>query len=92
MEAAVRNGCFTANLSTEDFTRLGSFIQSNFGIKMSGNKKVMVESRLRKRLRQLDILPLDIIAGTIFKTAHQRLSQPVNVIKGGCQYEGADYH
>jgi two-component system chemotaxis response regulator CheB len=27
------------------------------------------------------ILPLDIIAGTIFKTAHQRLSQPVNVRK-----------
>jgi chemotaxis protein methyltransferase CheR len=56
MEAAVRNGCFSANLSTEDFTRLGSFIQTNFGIKMSGNKKVMVESRLRKRLRQLDIM------------------------------------
>ncbi len=43
------------NLSTKDFMRLGSFIHSNFGIKMPENKKVMVEARLRKRLRKLNM-------------------------------------
>jgi chemotaxis protein methyltransferase CheR len=55
MAELVRNGCFTVNLLTEDFMRLGSFIHSNFGIKMPENKKVMVESRLRKRLRKLNM-------------------------------------
>jgi chemotaxis protein methyltransferase CheR len=55
MAEVVRNGDFTVNLLTEDFMRLGSFIHSNFGIKMPENKKVMVESRLRKRLRTLNM-------------------------------------
>ncbi len=55
MEDVIRNGYFTMNLLTEDFMRLGSFIQSNFGIKMPKSKKMMVESRLRKRLRTLNL-------------------------------------
>ncbi len=55
MAEALKNECFTANLSTEDFMRIGFFIQANFGIKMPDNKKVMVESRLRSRLRKLNL-------------------------------------
>ena len=42
-------------LSDRDFKRLGEFIESHIGIKMPSAKKVMVEGRLRKRLRILQI-------------------------------------
>ncbi len=42
-------------LSKKDFQRIGGFIQSNFGIKMPDSKRMMIESRLRKRLKSLGI-------------------------------------
>ena len=42
-------------LSKNDFQRIGGFIQSNFGIKMPDSKRMMIESRLRKRLKSLGI-------------------------------------
>ena len=39
----------------KDFTRLSDFIQSEYGIKMPEVKKTLLESRLQKRLRKLDI-------------------------------------
>ena len=42
-------------LSEEDFARLGQFIQSEYGIKLPPAKKIMLESRLQKRLRKLGI-------------------------------------
>jgi chemotaxis protein methyltransferase CheR len=44
-----------AVLSNKDFTRLSQFIYSECGIKMPPAKKVLLESRLRKRLRILGI-------------------------------------
>lgn len=44
---------FTAVMSTRDFSRLSEFIYHECGIKMSEAKKVMLEARLRKRLREL---------------------------------------
>ncbi|GBE02727.1 chemotaxis protein methyltransferase [bacterium BMS3Bbin06] len=46
---------FKTTLSTKEFTRLGEFIQTECGIKMSASKKTMLEARLRKRLRCLDM-------------------------------------
>lgn len=43
------------NISEKDFLRIGDFIQSKFGIKMPIVKKVMLESRLRMRLRATGI-------------------------------------
>ncbi|MBU0995034.1 MAG: chemotaxis protein CheR [Proteobacteria bacterium] len=43
------------NLSLKDFRKLSDFIGAKIGIKMSDVKKGMVESRLRKRLRLLQI-------------------------------------
>ncbi len=44
-----------AKLSEKDFMRLGHFIHSECGIKMPVPKKVMLEARLKKRLRALGL-------------------------------------
>lgn len=45
----------SASLSVSDFSRLSSFIYNQCGIKMPDSKKIMVEARLRKRLRDLNM-------------------------------------
>ena len=40
-------------MSENDFMRLGKFIEDEFGIKMPSSKKLMLQSRLQKRLRDL---------------------------------------
>lgn len=45
----------TTSMSDRDFHRLGEFIYGSCGIKMPDSKKVMLEARLRKRLRDLEI-------------------------------------
>lgn len=42
-------------MSDQDFRLVGEFIQKEYGIKMPLNKKVMLESRLLKRVRELDM-------------------------------------
>ncbi len=42
-------------LSDFDFKRLGTFIYTNFGINLYPKKKVLLQSRLQKRLKELDI-------------------------------------
>lgn len=49
------NEIFRAKLSDEDFKRLSEFIYREYGIKMPPAKKVMLQGRLQKRLRELDI-------------------------------------
>ncbi|MRR58200.1 MAG: chemotaxis protein CheR [Deltaproteobacteria bacterium] len=44
-----------AMLSEREYRRLSAFIEDICGIKMSGAKKTMLETRLRKRLRTLDL-------------------------------------
>ncbi len=55
MTAGPNQAYVNTRLSNEDFSRLGSFIQSSIGIKMPKQKKIMVEARLRKRLRNLNL-------------------------------------
>ena len=42
-------------LSDGEFRRLASFIEAELGIRMPDNKRVMLESRLLKRIRQLEL-------------------------------------
>lgn len=42
-----------ANLSDKDFHRLARYIETELGIRMPDSKRVMLESRLQKRLRKL---------------------------------------
>ncbi|WP_303849460.1 protein-glutamate O-methyltransferase CheR [Seleniivibrio woodruffii] len=44
---------FSKKLEEKDFNRLKTFIESSCGIKLSENKKSMVEGRLRKRIKAL---------------------------------------
>ncbi len=46
---------FKAILSTKDFMRLSEFIMNEYGIKMPPAKKIMLQTRLQKRLRDLNI-------------------------------------
>ena len=46
---------WSERLSDKDFNRLGVFITEHLGIKMPPVKKVLVESRLRRRLRILNL-------------------------------------
>ncbi|MCQ2975689.1 MAG: protein-glutamate O-methyltransferase [Bacteroidales bacterium] len=46
---------FDAKLSVKDFNRLSEFIYSQYGIKMPEAKHIMLQSRLQKRLRALEI-------------------------------------
>lgn len=42
-------------LTNSEFNRLSSFITCNYGIKLPEKKKILLENRLQKRLRELDI-------------------------------------
>lgn len=55
MEIEKLNEIFRAKLSDEDFKRLSEFIYTEYGIKMPPVKKIMLQSRLQKRLRELEI-------------------------------------
>ncbi|HLW06501.1 MAG TPA: hypothetical protein VKY45_02975, partial [Marinilabiliaceae bacterium] len=45
--------CFKAQLSEQDFNVFSRFIYSEFGIKMPPIKRVMLQGRLLKRIREL---------------------------------------
>jgi chemotaxis protein methyltransferase CheR len=49
------NAIYKAQLSDAQFSKLSSFIYTEFGIKMPPVKKTMLQSRLHKRLRALNI-------------------------------------
>lgn len=71
-----------AKLSEKDFFRLSRFIQSECGIKMPVPKKVMLEARLRKRLRALGLESYEEYCDFLFSPAgmeEERLSM-INVV------------
>ena len=49
------NAIFKEKISTDDFNRLSDFIYKKYGIQMPKRKKIMLQSRLQKRLRELNI-------------------------------------
>ena len=55
MDAKADNTIKAATMSDRDFSRLGEFIHDSCGIKITPAKKVMLESRLSKRLKNLGI-------------------------------------
>lgn len=71
-----------AALSVSDFTRLSSFIYNQCGIKMPDSKKIMVEARLRKRLRDLNMQTYAEYCNFLFsqKGAEEEITHMVDVI------------
>ena len=54
------------SLTTSEFTRLSSFITRNYGIKLPEKKKILLENRLQKRLRELDINSFGVYIKHVF--------------------------
>lgn len=49
------NSGYHSDLSDKDFERLSQFIYTNYGIKLPMNKKIMLQSRLKSRLKENNI-------------------------------------
>lgn len=49
------NKIFSAKMTDSDFRKLSNYIYTEYGIKMPPAKRIMLQSRLQKRLRQLNI-------------------------------------
>ena len=54
-ESDIMNNFTSRNLSDSEFRTLSSFIETELGIKMPEAKRVMLESRLQKRVRTLNL-------------------------------------
>jgi len=55
MEKTNLSAVYNTKMTAEEFRKLSSFITEHTGIKMPEAKKVMLQSRLQKRLRYLDM-------------------------------------
>lgn len=72
----------SATLSKNDFAKISSFIYAQCGIKMPDSKKVMVEARLRKRLRDLNMQSYNQYCEFLFspKGSEEEITHMVDVI------------
>jgi len=66
------NQIFNAKMTSDDFNRLSKFIFQQSGIKMPPVKKVMLQSRLQKRLRELKITSFKEYADFVFSDDGQK--------------------
>lgn len=66
------NKIFSAKMSNDDFNRLSDFVFKQSGIKMPPVKKVMLQSRLQKRLRELKITSFKEYADYVFSDEGQK--------------------
>jgi chemotaxis protein methyltransferase CheR len=73
---------YSQSLSKNDFARLSNFIHSRIGIKMPLSKLNMVESRLRKRLKELKLTSYTSYCDYLFTAAgmDKELENFINVI------------
>lgn len=55
-------------LSPRQFSRVSTFIQSNFGINLPPSKKVMVSARLQKRMRSVGFSSMDNYINYVFSS------------------------
>ncbi|HAF28058.1 MAG TPA: chemotaxis protein CheR [Bacteroidales bacterium] len=66
------NKIFSAKMSDEDFNRLSDFVYKQSGIKMPPVKKIMLQSRLQKRLRELSITTFKEYTNYVFSPDGQK--------------------
>lgn len=60
------NDIYKAELSSDDFNKLSSFIYTESGIKMPPVKRIMLQSRLQKRLKELKMTSFKEYCNYIF--------------------------
>lgn len=66
------NQIYSAKMTNDDFNRLSDFIFKQSGIKMPPVKKIMLQSRLQKRLKELNITSFNEYADYVFSKEGQR--------------------
>lgn len=75
------NSLIAKVLSDKDFNRLSGFIFSEVGIKMPYEKKIMLQSRLQKRLRALDMHDFNEYVNYVFdKQKSEEIIQMIDVV------------
>lgn len=67
-EATAEKGSDSLKMTAESFGRFSKFITDELGIKMSENKIPMLQSRLMRRLRQLNLASLDEYQDYLFNS------------------------
>ena len=65
---AVQNTIIRPKLTQEDFNRVSRLVYSECGIKLTHNKKSLLESRLQKRLIKLGIESFGLYCDYLFST------------------------
>ena len=63
--------CFKAELSESDFQAFSSFIYSEYGIKMPPIKRIMLQGRLLKRIRELNMKSYTVYKNYFFSKEGQ---------------------
>jgi len=72
---------YDAQLSKRDFDRLSDFIYNNYGIKMPPAKHIMLQSRLQKRLKALEIQSFDEYVKYVFgKNGIEEIIHMIDVV------------
>lgn len=66
------NMIFNARMTDEDFDKLSKFVYQQSGIKMPPIKRIMLQSRLQKRLRELKIESFKEYADFVFSPEGQK--------------------
>lgn len=64
---------YTARLSQKEFQKLSTYIYNELGIKMPDTKKVMLESRLQRRLKELNMASFSDYCEFVFSKAGQQV-------------------
>ncbi|MDH3879369.1 MAG: chemotaxis protein CheR, partial [Desulfobacterales bacterium] len=75
-------GLYTSSLSERDFRRLSKFIYDECGVNLPKYKKILLESRLHKRIRRLKIPSLEEYCNYLFSPQgmKQELSNMIDAI------------
>ena len=71
MQIQLLNEIFKAKLSDDEFKKLSEFIYIEYGIRMPPVKKIMLQSRLQKRLRDLSITSFKEYVNYVFSKEGQ---------------------
>jgi len=71
MQIQTLNEIFKAKLSDNEFKKLSEFIYHEYGIKMPHVKKIMLQSRLQKRLRELNMTNFKDYVDFVFSSEGQ---------------------
>ena len=64
-------------MTKQEFQAIGGFIQDKFGIRMPATKKAMLQSRLRKRLRAMNIYSYQEYQDYLFSPRGRKIEVPL---------------